>query len=275
MEKRPQHKKQLCTTRQKIGNTMKQRIFHHTALIIFLLTLGANISAAPTGTPSESQSPSPTVSDKAKQIDDLKERLATKVAELKQSKRQAIYGTIKSVSVSTFTVETATKDLKIERTDDIKIFQKIKGVRTELKIENLEKGDIVAVFGEYDATLELLKAKIVIIQSSDPLRIAGKITEMSKSDYTITIQTTDSKTYTIDFETITKTSVWNGKELQKGGFSKLIPGDIIHVTGTAVPKKENRVSATRITNLGGGTLPSPTPATTASPSATIKPTAKP
>ncbi len=217
---------------------MKQRIVSHIALIIFLLTIGFQISAQ-----------TPTVSDKAKQIDDLKERLATKVAELKQSQRQAIYGTIKSVSVSTFTVETATKDLKIELTDDIKIFQKIKGIRTELKIENLAKEDIVAVFGEYDATLELLKAKVVFIQAAHPVRIAGIITEVNKTDYTITIQTTDAKTYTIDFETTTKTSVWNGKELAKGGFSKLLVGNTIHVTRSTVPKKENRVSATRITNI--------------------------
>ncbi len=222
---------------------MKQRILSHIALIIFLLSIGIQIKAVATETPT------PTASDKAKQIDDLKERLATKVAELKQSQRLAIYGTIKSVSVSTFTVETATKDLKIELTDDIKIFQKIKGIRTELKIENFEKGDIVTVFGEYDQTLELLKVKVVFIQSAYPTQVAGKITEVNKTDYTITIDSADTKTYTIDFETITKTSVWNGKELEKGGFSKLIVGDTIHVTGTAVAKQENRVSATRITNI--------------------------
>lgn len=226
------------------------------------------------------ESATPTVSDKAKQIDDLKERLATKVAELKQLQRQAFYGTIKSVSVSTFTVETATKDLKIELTDDIKIFQKIKGTRTELKVENLEKGDIVTVFGEYDATLELLKAKVVFIQSTDPIRIAGNITEVNKTDYTITISSADTKTYTIDFETTTKTSVWNGKELEKGGFSKLIVGNTIHITGSAVAKKENRISAARITNLGSDVNEStvtitPTPTEIASPTATIKPTTKP
>lgn len=253
---------------------MKQRILGHIALIIFLSSIGMQISAAPSPTPQDSTSPAPTVSDKTKQIDDLKERLATKVAELKQSQRQAIYGTIKSVSISTFTVETATKDLKIELTDDIKIFQKLKGVRTALTIDDLAKGDLVTVFGEYDATLELLKAKVVFIQSADPIRVAGKITEVNKTDYTITIVTSDTKTYTIDFETITKTSVWNGKELEKGGFSKLVVGDIIHVTGTAVAKQENRVSAARITNIGSDT-PAVTPTEkVASPTATIKPTTK-
>jgi len=63
---------------------MKQRIIIHIVLIIFLLSIGMQLKAQAT------ESATPTASDKAKQIDDLKERLATKVAELKQSQRQAI-----------------------------------------------------------------------------------------------------------------------------------------------------------------------------------------
>lgn len=226
-------------------------------------------------------SATPTASDKAKQIEDLKDRLATKVAELRQSQRMAAYGTIKSVSISTFTVETKTKDLKIELTDDIKIFQVLKGKRTELKTDNLEKGDVVTVFGEYDSTLELLKAKVVFIQGTSPLRIAGTIKEVNKTDYAITIETADKQTYTIDFETTTKTSVWNGSAQEKGGFSKFTIGDVIHVTGSAVAKKENRISAGRILTVfgqvkGATTSVTPTAGTkTATPTATRKATPTP
>lgn len=264
---------------------MKTKLASHILFSLTLLAMGIRIAqAAPT--PTISPSPAPTASEKAQQIEDLKERLATKVAELRQAQRMAVFGTVKSVSISQFTVETKTKDLKIELTDDIKIFQNIKGVRKELTAENLEKGDIVTVFGEYDTTLEFLNAKVVFIQSTDPVRISGTIKETSKADYTITIETPESKTYTIDFETTTKTMVWNGKELAKGGFSKLAVGNAIHVTGTAVAKQENRVSATRITNIGsdvtGATTtpsptiaPSPTASNAATPTATIKPTPKP
>lgn len=215
-----------------------------------------------------------TESEKTQQIEDLKDRLATKVAELRQSKRMAAYGTIKSVSISTFVVETKTKDLKIELTDDLKIFQVLKGKRTELKTDNLEKGDIVTVFGEYDTTLELLQAKMVFIQTAQPLQIAGKITATSKEDYTIIIETTDNNTYTIDFETTTKTNLWNGTALEKGGFSAFGTGDVIFVTGTAVAKKENRISASRITNLPSQVRGATTASNTATPSATPKTTSK-
>jgi len=210
---------------------------------------------------------------KSQQIEDLKDRLATKVAELRQSKRMAVYGTIKSVSISTFVVETKTKDLKIELTDDLKVFQMLKGKRTELKTDNLEKGDIVTVFGEYDTTLELLQAKMVFIQAAQPVQIAGTVTATNKDDYTITIETADKKTYTIDFETVTKTTLWNGTALAKGGFSTFIAGDTIFVTGSAIPKKENRISAARITDLPSqvrGAAISITPTKSASPSAAVK-----
>ncbi len=209
--------------------------------------------------------------DKTQQIEDLKDRLATKVAELRQSKRMAAYGTIKSVSISTFVVETKTKDLKIELTDDLKVFQMLKGKRTELKTDNLEKGDVVTVFGEYDTTLELLQAKVVFIQSAPPVQLMGVVTETDKKEYTVTVETTDKTIYTIDFETTTKTNLWNGTTLEKGGFSSFVVGDIIFVTGTAVPKKENRISATRITDFPSQ-VRGATTSNAASPSATPKTT---
>ena len=245
--------------------TMKRLYFLIITLLFTVLTVPVYAQTA-TGTAT-------TTDDKTQQIEELKDRLATKVAELRQSKRMAAYGTIKSVSISTFVVETKTKDLKIELTDDLKVFQVLKGKRTELKAENLEKGDIVTVFGEYDTTLELLQAKVVFIQGTEQTQLSGTVIETNKTDYTITMETNDKKIYTIDFETTTKTNLWNGQAVEKGGFSTFVAGDIIFVTGTNVPKKENRISATRITVIPSqvrGIATSITPTKTASPSAAAK-----
>jgi len=95
-------------------------------------------------------------------------------------------------------------------------------------------------------------------------RVFGTITESKKTDYTITMESKDGKTYVIDFETATKTSVWSkDKGIEKGRFSKLVAADTIVVIGTPVPKKENRISALRILTLGNlsGEKPTPTPTT--------------
>src|SRR3989344_8178245 len=77
----------------------------------------------------------PTATDEQlKQIENLKDRLATKVAELRQTQRRAIAGTVKKVEVSTLTIETETKDIKIDLPDEITVIQYLKGVRTLLSI---------------------------------------------------------------------------------------------------------------------------------------------
>lgn len=255
-----------------------KRFIEHIGLCILLLSFGT-VAHAVTATPTSTLSATPTavVSDKTKQLEDLKDRLATKVAELQQSQRMAIYGTVSSVTATTFTVDAKTKNYKIELADDLKIYQILKGKRTALTADDLSKNDIVTVFGLYDSTLDLLKAKIVFIQNTDPIQISGTITAVSKSDYTITINTKEQKTYIIDFETTTKTAVFNGTTSEKGGFSRFGVGDVIHVTGSAVPKKDARVSASRILDIGvnGKGISSPTPTEkAATPTATIKPTGK-
>lgn len=210
-------------------------------------------------------SPTATVTPvKNQQVEDLKERIATKVAQLSQSERRAIYGTIKTITISTLTIETANKDIKIELTDDIKVFQMLKGKRTALTTEDVTKGDIVSVFGEWDTAVEVLKAKVIFIHNTNDAtqRVFGIITETKKSDFTIIMNTKDGTPYVVDFEVGTKTSVWTKeKGIEKGGFSKLIPGDTILIVGTPVPKKENRISALRILNIGNlsGEIPTPTP----------------
>lgn len=223
------------------------------------------LTVTKTATQSATPSATPVLTGKAKQIEDLKERLATKVAQLRQTAKRAIYGTIKSKTISTATVETKTKDIKIELTDELKVYQQLKGKRTALTVDDVSKDDVVSVFGEYDSTLEVMKAKVVFIQAALPIRISGKVSAVNKTDYSFDVETAQGKTYTVDFETTTKATSWSDKTLGKSSFSKIAVGATVHVTGFAVPKKENRISASRIVDLG--TLTSPTVNASSTPTA--------
>lgn len=217
--------------------------------LLTLLTLLTFLTLLPAGQVGAAPESTPTAN--VKQIEDLKDRLATKVAELRQSQRRAIAGTVKTVSVSTATIQTKEKDIKVELADDMKIIQYLKGKRTNLTIDDVSKGDRVVVFGQYDATLDLMKAKVIVIENAATQRISGTVTAISKDEYTVTLAAADQKTYVIDIETVTKINLWTDeKGLTKGGFSKMSVGDTIHVVGTAVPKKENRLSAIRILDIG-------------------------
>lgn len=231
--------------------------------MLAILALPLVVAATPSGTPTPTS-----------KIDDLKERLATKVAELRQTQKKAIYGTVKAVSVSTFTVETDTRELKIERTDDITVFQMVKGKRTKLTTEDIAKDDIVSVFGEYDTGLDLLRAKVVVIQSISPERVFGTVSAIDRQEFTATITTADGQEYVIDIEKTTSALMFDReKGLVKGGFSKLETGRTVHVIGTAVAKQDNRISAVRLIDLGNltGATPTPTPTEEASPSAMLTP----
>jgi hypothetical protein len=243
--------------------------------IVMLFAVQQVLAVTPTATKS-----AVATTPKLSQIDDLKDRLATKVAELRQSQKKAISGTVKATSVSTITVETKTSDVKIELTDSIKVFQMIKEKRTALTTDDLAKGDNVVVFGDYDSGLDLLKAKVIIIQAPLPQRIAGVVTVIDKTEFTATLDIGEGKTFLVDIEKTTSVFGFDKQTgVVKGGFSKLEVGSFAVVIGTPVLKKENRISAIRFLDLGNlsGTTPTPTvtPTPIASTSATLKATPKP
>jgi hypothetical protein len=237
--------------------------------IFFLLIVPNIIYAANEASPSSNP-------NKNKQIEDLKERLATKVAQLRQFERKAVSGTVKSISVASITVETQTKELKIELTDDIKVYQMVKGKRTSLTTDDINKGDLVTLFGQYDSTLDVLKAQIVIIQNQIPVRISGIIKSNDSKNYTLSISSPGDLSNTVDFETSTKAFEFiKDQNSAKIGFSKLISGNFVSVLGYPVPKKENQISAARIFIINPNPIASPTINIIATPSATLKSTISP
>lgn len=234
-------------------------------VLLFVLVCIKPVSAA-TSTPSSN-------------LDDLKERLATKVAELRTTEKRAMFGSVKSITLTTLVLETKTKDVKIELPDEVSVYQYLKGKRTKLAIDDVTKGDIVTVYGDYDTTLDLLKGTYVLIQKESLLRLSGIVGGIDRSDYSLTLKTDSGQSYTIDIETTTKITRWDKtNKFAKSGFSKMAIGETIHVVGSAVPKKENRVSAAKILNLGSpvgepALTPTPTPEES-TPSATAKTTPK-
>lgn len=252
-------------------------------LVSFLAITGTVYAATPAAT--SSQSATITDTPATSQIENLKQRLATQVAQLQQVQKKAIVGTVKDISVSTLTVETKTNDVKIELTDNIGVFQTIKGKRTTLTTNDISKDDMVVVFGDYDLTLDLLKAKVIVIQDPLPMRISGTITDIDRKNYTVTLQTTEGPSYTVDIWNTTAMSTGDAQNgVTKGGFSKVQTGDTVLVVGTAEPKKDNYISALRLLDIGLiNSTPTPTETTaaastsaqTVSATPTPKPTKKP
>jgi hypothetical protein len=242
-------------------------------IIVVALTLLAArpVFAAPSAATASgtkvTSSPVPTEVTKLKSIDDLKDRLATKVAELRKIVKTAMYGTVKSTTISTMTVETSVKDMKIDVPDDLLVYQTIKGKRTKLTSEDIAKNDKVTVFGDYDDTLGVMKASMVFIEPSIvPVRIVGTVSSVNKTDYSFVIKTPTGTEMTVDFETSTKAQIVENAVVARGGFSKVTVGSITAVIGTANADKPNRVSALRLTVIPTTDAPTPTTKAELSPS---------
>lgn len=254
------------------------RYVSYVAMVLFtvisLTSAGTHSVLAQKATPSAT----PKTATASAQIEELKVRLATKVAELRSVVKRAMYGTVKSVSLTSATVETKTKDIKIELTDDVTVSQIISGKRVNLDLEKLEAKDTVTVFGSYDETLDLLKAQYIFIESPTQVtRVSGTVANVDSEEFSLIVNTAEGRSITVDIEKSTKTTVWTGTDgIVKGGFSKIVVGDTVHIVGSPVPKTENHISASRVLDLGNITGAAATPTTTtASPSATVKTTHKP
>lgn len=196
-------------------------------------------------------------------LNDLKARLATKVAELRTTVKRAFTGTVKTVSVTSATVETPTKDIKIELNDQLSVAQIIGGKRTALSTEQIEAGDRLTVFGSYDETLDLMTPSFIFIEPAITLaHESGIVSAIDEKGFTITLKTAEGRDVVIDIEKTTKTSSWDRTNgIVKSGFSKLAVGDTVHATGTTVAKT-GHIKATRVLTLGDLTGKRPTPTET-------------
>lgn len=225
---------------------MKKKIF---SVIILLLTgiviLSSNIFAqtiTPVATDSSLITP-----DK-KNIEKLKEKIATKVAELREKNNKAISG---------FVIDTGDQGIKIKdeketeyeiKSDEIltKYYQ-ISGTQLkEIKLSEIKKGFFVIATGVVNDNV--INANIVYVDEMFLVK-SGKITEVNKENYSLKVVTADKDVYILDIETTTKQQMINIKtlEFERTGFSKIKEGDTVHfVVKKTGEEKNNTYKAVKI-----------------------------
>lgn len=232
----------------------------------FLLQNSVQNVRAATPTPSPKISPTTestpmpsTLLEKLKQIEILKEKIATKVAEIRQKERGAILGTVKSLDTSTIAITGKGEPQSISFSEDTIFYTLTPTGRTDSTVTKLKAGDSVSIFGYFDEVKKILAAKYIYQEPTPLVRLGGKITDIDKSNYTVTVKGTQETTI-VDIETTTKISTYAiTVGWAKGGFSKLKLGDRIHVLGTPNSKEPNRISADKMYIIPAVLQTSPTP----------------
>lgn len=202
-------------------------------------------SPNPTNTPNPSVTSSETI-DKLKQIKELKEKIATKVAQLREKEKVGLLGTVAKIDKTTITLSTAKGDSGVTFSDDTIFYQIDGNTKKEISIKNIEEADTISVFGYSNDDKTLTSAKYIYLHSPS-IHISGKISEIDKENFTITVIEKE-KEITVDIEKYTTSMVLdkNKNSLVKIGFSKLSLDSLAHIIGVANAKEKNRISANRI-----------------------------
>jgi hypothetical protein len=197
-------------------------------------------------TPSVTASSSPTVAVD-KDIQQLKDKIANKVSEIRKQNNKAISGFVLNIDENTMKLSTDGEVNQVKFDDALtKVFKVLGTTKKEIKKENISKNDYAIVSGV--VTDNMITANVVLIDENF-VADSGKITEINKDSYNIKVLTSDKNTYSLDIETTTKQYMVNIKTLllETIGFSKLKEGDTVHfVVKKTGLEKGNNYSATKI-----------------------------
>lgn len=215
-------------------------------------------NATPTPTPLKD------VISKLKQIEIMKEKIATKVSEIRQGNKSGKEGTVTKIDGKTITVNTIKGEVSIPYSDDTSFFLLDKNSKKDISAQKVKAGDKVSLFGYTEENKNEFSVKYVFVQNPKTV-VYGKITDVDKDDYMLTIHDND-KDWNFDIETTTKTSQYDPvkKSLTKAGFSKFTVGQQVIVIAGSKPATESSTviyGAERIYIIGGGGSTSPTPGT--------------
>lgn len=204
-------------------------------------TVEPTVATTPAATPTDADQ---------KEIDAIKEKVATKVAELREKNNKAVGGTITKISDNLLTIKTTNDVEYIVKLDEslTKVYQVSTGQKKEMKPSDLKKDMYIIATGPInDKTIDAN-----FIYQDDLFQVYnGKISEVNTDDFYIKVVSTDKDTYTLDVESFTKMNLLNIKTLQpeKIGFTKLKEGDTVHFVikqSTESKDEKNRYPAQKI-----------------------------
>lgn len=227
---------------------MKNLVLFLGALIIVSQVSVFAVTATPT--PGDDDRPTPVPTNVvSKDIQDLKDKLATKVAELRKQNQKAVSGVIESIEAKSITIKDADgKSVKVTLDDVLTKAYTINGVvKREVKVDTLKKGDYIIIAGPYTATTVTANA---IYKDDQYLVGSGKITDVNATDFTLAVATEDKENLTLDIENTTKRLLIDSKTLEKEtiGFTKIKEGDTVHyvLKKTGLERVKDRYAALRI-----------------------------
>jgi hypothetical protein len=183
-------------------------------------------------------SPSPSPSDQAiqQQLDELKTRIASRVAELKLVEKRGIIGKVSDVNDSQITVTDLYGNTRFIDVDELTKFSNPSVTGTSFGISDITNGMQLGILGLYNKQSRRILARDVQVLVL-PKMVTGAVSSIDNKNYNFYITSEDGKQTFIDVEVVTKTYAHSAGVLATAGFSKITTGEMTVIQG--FPDKQN------------------------------------
>jgi hypothetical protein len=215
--------------------------------ILFLLTSATQIHAqtiSPTVAPTTTITDSKNNDSLTEKINDLKDKIASRVAQLNLVEKRGIIGTVTERSATQITVKDVAGSTRSIDVDEITKFTS--PGESNFGISDIEKNDIIGAVGIYNKQSRRILARYVDVINF-PQILNGVVAKVDEVEFTITLTNAEEKNFIIDIEKVTKTNEYTKENgIEKSGFSDIRIGQRAIVTGYKDKDEENRITATRV-----------------------------
>jgi len=194
----------------------------------------------------------PTSAVDESEIQDFKEKIASKVAELQKKDQTSVAGYVVKNDKTQINIKSEDgKNYQIKIDDILTKVYKISGAtKKEIQVKDLVKDDYLIVTGPISDTS--VTANEIYVDEKYLAKV-GRVTEVDKTNFNLKIMTPEKEEYSLDIESDTAQSILNIKTLivEKSGFSKIKEGDMVHfvVTKSQLEQKNNQFSAKKILTI--------------------------
>jgi hypothetical protein len=221
---------------------MKKILFFVFLIALMFFVKNSSLAVA-SNTPQDTDTPTPTIS-KNNQLDQLRAKIASKVAELKLTEKRGIIGTVTESTGTQITVLDSKGDKRFVDIDELTKFSS--PADKGFGISDIEKDDVLGILGIYNKQSKRILARDVNLITI-PVFITGVVASINKDEYSLNVITDLQKESVIDIENVTRTFAYSNSDgLAKSGFSKISEKENIVVVGYQNKTDKNRVSATRV-----------------------------
>lgn len=226
----------------------KTTLFLVIILLFIVLTVPSFAQEDPTSIPTKKVTATSIPTKEKSKIDEIKEKIASTVAELNLVSKKSLVGKISKIEKEQLTIERDEQPSIID-VDELTVYRTIaaNGKETEKSFSDFNIGDSLVAIGLHNKESRRLLARIVIVKKI-PLAVRGIVVEVDIKGGTITIEDKrKNQNFVIDIEASTKTNNYTpATGITKSGLSKIEIGQRAHVYGLPNTDEENRIIALRI-----------------------------